>query len=61
MLKKLAVLPLVLAIAACSDSQAPSDAMPIQTPAAVAGQDGPGGVEPRLGQHQEGRPDAGIV
>ena len=37
-MKKLAVLPLVLAIAACSDSQAPTDTMPIQTPAAIAGQ-----------------------
>jgi hypothetical protein len=38
MLKKLAVLPLVLAIAACSDSQAPTDTMPVNAPAVVAGQ-----------------------
>jgi subtilisin family serine protease len=38
MLKKLAILPLVLAIAACSDSQAPTEMMPVTTPAAVAGQ-----------------------
>ena len=38
MLKKLAVLPLVLVIAACSDSQAPTDMMPVNAPAAVAGQ-----------------------
>ena len=37
MLKKLAVLPLVLAIAACSDSQAPTDTMPVNASAAVAG------------------------
>ncbi len=38
MQKKFAILPMVLAIAACSDSSAPTGTMPVTAPAAVAGQ-----------------------